>query len=200
MNEKPIAAGKSSFDLVDPEKVFAELRLQPETVFLDVACGVGNYSVAAAEFIGTGGAIHAVDLWKEGIAALRERIDQLALRQIHAEVGDVSRSLPVEDDSVDVVLMATVLHDLVADGTAEGTLREIVRVLKPQGRLVIIEFDKVESEPGPPAAIRLSPGEVEGIVAPYGFFEEHIKAVGPTTYLISFKAAGGFRGRSQVVE
>ena len=34
MNEKPIAAGKSSFDLVDPEMVFAELRLQPETVFL----------------------------------------------------------------------------------------------------------------------------------------------------------------------
>jgi ubiquinone/menaquinone biosynthesis C-methylase UbiE len=83
--------------------------------------------------------------------------------------------------------MATVLHDLVADGTAVGTLREIVRVLKPQGRLVIIEFDKVESEPGPPVAIRLSPGEVEEIVAPYGFCEEHIKAVGPTTYLISFK-------------
>jgi ubiquinone/menaquinone biosynthesis C-methylase UbiE len=111
----------------------------------------------------------------------------MALTQIHAEVGDVSRSLPVEDDSVDVVLMATVLHDLVADGTAVGTLREIVRVLKPQGRLVIIEFDKVESEPGPPVAIRLSPGEVEEIVAPYGFCEEHIKAVGPTTYLISFK-------------
>jgi ubiquinone/menaquinone biosynthesis C-methylase UbiE len=187
MNEKPIAAGKSSFDLVDPEKVFAELSLQPETVFLDVACGVGNYAVAAAEFIGTGGVIHAVDLWEEGIAALRERIDQMALTQIHAEVGDVSRSLPVEDDSVDVVLMATVLHDLVADGTAVGTLRGIVRVLKPQGRLVIIEFDKVESEPGPPVAIRLSPGEVEEIVAPYGFCEEHIKAVGPTTYLISFK-------------
>jgi ubiquinone/menaquinone biosynthesis C-methylase UbiE len=188
MNEKPIAAGKSSFDLVDPEKVFAELRLQPETVFLDVACGVGNYTVAAAEFIGTGGAIHAVDLWEEGIAALRERIDQLALTQIHAEVGDVSRRLPVEDGSVDVVLMATVLHDLVADGTAVGTLREIVRVLRPQGRLVIIEFDKVQSEPGPPVAIRLSPGEVEEIIVPYGFCEEHIKVVGPTTYLISFKA------------
>lgn len=185
-NDKPIAAGKSSFDLLDPEKVFAELRLQPDTVFLDVACGAGNYSLAAAEFIGPEGAIHAVDLWKEGIAAMRERIDQLALTQIHAEVGDVSRRLPMEDESVDVVLMATVLHDLVADGTAEGTLREIGRVLRPKGRLVIIEFDKIESEPGPPAAIRLSPGEVEEIVSPYGFYEEHIKAVGPTTYLISF--------------
>ena len=93
--------------------------------------------------------------------------------------------------SVDVVLMATVLHDLVQAGTAEGTLREIARVLKPRGRLVIIEFDKVESEPGPPAAIRLSPGEVAEIASPYGFREEHVKAVGPTTYLVSLKSLQG---------
>lgn len=188
MNDKPIAAGKSSFDLVDPEKVFAELRLEPDTVFLDVACGAGNYALAAAEFIGPGGAIHAVDLWEEGIAALRERAGDLGLTQIRAEVGDVSRRLSVEDGSVDVVLMATVLHDLVADGAAEGTLREVARVLRPKGRLVIVEFDKVESEPGPPVAIRLSPGEVREIVSPYGFCEERIEAVGPATYLVSFMA------------
>lgn len=102
-------------------------------------------------------------------------------------MADVSRRLPVEDGSVDVVLMATVLHDLVEAGTAEGTLHEIVRVLKPRGRLVIVEFDKVESEPGPPTAIRLSPAEVEEIVAPYGFGEERITAVGPAHYLASFK-------------
>jgi len=191
MAEKPIAAGKSSFDLIDPEKVFAELRLQPDTVFLDVACGVGNYAVAAAEFIGPRGVIHAVDLWEEGIETLRERADEMGLSRIHADVGDVSARLPVEDGTVDVVLMATVLHDLVVDGTAEGTLREIVRALKPKGRLVIIEFDKIDSEPGPPKAIRLSPGEVEEVVAPFGFGEEHITPVGPTNYLISFMNLSG---------
>lgn len=191
MAKKPIAAGKSSFDLIDPGKVFAELRLQPNTVFLDVACGVGNYALAAAGIIGPKGAIHAVDLWQEGIETLRQRADEMGLNRVHAEVGDVSRRLPVEDNSVDVVLMATVLHDLVVDGTADGTLREIVRVLKSTGRLVIIEFDKIDSEPGPPKAIRLSPGEVEEIVSPYGFGEEHITAVGPTNYLISFRAISG---------
>ena len=188
MTEKPIAAGKSSFDLIDPEKVFAGLRLRPDTVLLDVACGAGNYTLAAAEFIGEEGSIIAVDLWEEGIASLRERIAELGLTRVHAEVGDVSRRLPAEDDSIDVALVATVLHDLVAAGTAEGTLRELARVLKPQGRLVIVEFDKVESTPGPPAAIRLSPGDVEEIVAPHGFREERITAVGPFTYLISFVA------------
>jgi ubiquinone/menaquinone biosynthesis C-methylase UbiE len=186
MSEHPIAAGKSSFDLVDPQKVFAELNLQPDSILLDVACGIGNYAVAAAEFVGEHGMIHAVDLWAEGIATLRARARELGLSRLRAEVADVGRHLPLADASVDVALLATVLHDLAADGVAEGALGEIARVLKPGGRLVVIEFDKIESSPGPPVVIRLSPGEVADLVIPCGFLEEHIVPVGPNTYLVKF--------------
>ena len=182
----PVAAGKSSFDLVDPRKVFAELNLQPDSILLDVACGIGNYAVAAAEFIGKHGIIHAVDLWTEGIETLRTRARELGLSRIRAEVADVGRRLPLADASVDIALLATVLHDLAAEGVAAGTLAEVARVLRPGGRLVIIEFDKIESTPGPPVAIRLSPGEVEDLVTPCGFLEEHIVPVGPNTYLVKF--------------
>jgi ubiquinone/menaquinone biosynthesis C-methylase UbiE len=186
MPRHPVAAGKSSFDLVDPQKVFAERNLQPDSVLLDVACGVGNYAIAAAEFIGEHGMIHAVDLWAEGIETLRTRARELGLSRIRAEVADVGRLLPLADASVDVALLATVLHDLAAAGTATIALGEVARVLKPGGRLVIIEFDKIESTPGPPVAIRLSPGEVEDLVVPCGFIEEHVIPVGPATYLVKF--------------
>jgi predicted nucleic acid-binding protein len=45
MTEKPIAAGKSSFDLVDTKRLFSILRLKEDTTFLDVACGSGAYSM-----------------------------------------------------------------------------------------------------------------------------------------------------------
>lgn len=186
MSHPPPAAGKSSFDLVDPQKVFAEMNLQPDSVLLDVACGIGNYTVAAAEFIGDRGAIHAVDLWAEGIAILQQRVRELGLTHIYAGVVDVSRHLPLSDASTDVALLATVLHDLVEDGAAAGAIREVARVLRPGGRLVVIEFDKIASSPGPPIAIRLSPGEVADLVSPHGFLEEHIVPVGPTTYLAKF--------------
>lgn len=184
----PIAAGKSSFDLVDPSLVFAELRLRPDTVMLDLACGAGNYALAAAAIIGPAGTVHAFDLWPEGIAALRKSALSRGLMQVNAEVVDVSGRLPLPDRSVDVALMATVLHDLVEDGAekGEGALREAARVLRPGGRLVVVEFEKVDSHPDPPAAIRLSPDEVASLVVPFGFRRERLLQVGNPLYLLSF--------------
>src|SRR3990172_8642303 len=82
MHEKPVAAGKSSFDLVDKEKVFAALDLKKDTVVLDVACGVGKYSIAASEIIGNEGAIYAIDLWEEGINSLKQTIAEKGIKNI----------------------------------------------------------------------------------------------------------------------
>ncbi len=74
MNDKPIAAGKSSFNLIDTQRFFSELNLQAGITFLDVACGRGAYSLAASDYVGPAGRIIAVDLWKEGIEDLRRAV------------------------------------------------------------------------------------------------------------------------------
>ena len=186
MSNHPIAAGKSSFDLIDPAKLFAVLALTPETILLDAACGVGNYTLAAAEYLGDKGLIIAVDLWSDGIAALRAKAKARGIGNVQAEVADL-KALPLEDAAVDVCLLATVLHDLVAEGSEANILREIARVLKPGGKLKIIEFEKIEGPPGPPVAIRLDAGEVEGIVVPFGFrLEQGPVSVGRFNYLTGF--------------
>ena len=70
---KPPGAGKSSYDLIDPGTLWAELNLPPGITFLDLGCGQGNYTLAAADRIGPAGLVYAVDLWEEGIAALKAR-------------------------------------------------------------------------------------------------------------------------------
>ncbi|MBI5055338.1 MAG: methyltransferase domain-containing protein [Nitrospirae bacterium] len=186
MHDHPIAAGKSSFDLVDQKKVFAELDLKKDTAMLDVACGVGRYSIAASEIIGREGVIYAVDLWEDGINSLKQSIAEKGIKNIKPVLSDVSKHIPVADKSIDIVLMATVLHDLIEVNVHDGTLREAARVLKPGGRLVIIEFKKIEGPPGPPAAIRLSPEELEKVVSPYGFKQEKVVDAGPHNYLSVF--------------
>lgn len=115
MSHKPLAAGKSSFDLIDSERLFAELDLQEDMVLLDVACGRGAYALAAAERLGPAAKIYAVDLWREGIEALREAGESRGLRSIEAAVADVGKKLPVPDAAVDLCLLATVLHDFIQE-------------------------------------------------------------------------------------
>lgn len=186
MENKPTAAGKSSFELIDPGTLFAALPLPKGSVLLDLACGRGAYAIALAEYMGGGGKIYAVDLWKEGIDALRTEISARKIGTVTPLIADVSKKLPLENGSIDVCLAATVLHDLVEDGTEKGTLQEIRRVLKPGGTLAVVEFKKVQGPPGPPVEIRLAPLELEELVAPYGFRPVSTTDAGPYNYLSLF--------------
>ena len=182
----PPGAGKSSFDLVDAEKVLGELRLKGGITFLDMACGKGEYALAASEIIGSNGLIHAIDLWEEGIAELRQKTSVRSIHNIRAEVADLRGPIPIGDNSVDVCLMATVLHDLVETGVANQALKEAARVLKEDGLLAVVEFKKIDGPPGPPIQIRLTPEEVEHLAAPYGFVKKQVIDVGPYNYMVTF--------------
>ncbi|MCL4500944.1 MAG: methyltransferase domain-containing protein [Deltaproteobacteria bacterium] len=183
---RPPGAGKSSFDLIEPARLLSELPLKPGITFLDLGCGAGNYTMAVAEVIGAHGVVVALDLWPPGIETLEERAMATGRRNIRAVLADISKTIPLGDHSVDVCLMATVLHDLVEFAMEKGALEETARVLKPGGVLAIVEFDKVEAPPGPPLRIRLTPQEVETLVVPYGFQKTRTARVGPFNYLILF--------------
>jgi ubiquinone/menaquinone biosynthesis C-methylase UbiE len=183
---KPTGAGKSSFELINTARFFRELGLKKGTLFLDVACGRGNYSLAASEIIGKDGQIYAVDLWEEGILSLKNEAASKGIQNVATFVSDVSKNIPVENGSVDVCLLATVLHDFVGDKVDRGVMREIVRVIKPNGVLAIVEFYKKEGPPGPPKPVRLSPQEVDKIVSGYGFKQDRLTEIGPDNYMQIF--------------
>jgi ubiquinone/menaquinone biosynthesis C-methylase UbiE len=182
---KPPGAGKSSYDLIDPGILWTELALPAGITFLDLGCGTGNYALAAAAQIDPSGIIYAVDLWEEGIASLEDRAAQEGRDNLKPMVADVQQ-VPLENNSVDVALMATVLHDLVEAGTGAGALAEVARMLKPGGCFAIVEFEKIDGPPGPPRHIRLAPEEVENLVVHYGFRRQKTVKLGPYNYLIAF--------------
>ena len=180
---KPTGAGKNSFGLIDSVKFFQELDLKTGSTFLDVACGWGAYSLAASDIVGKDGQVYAVDLWEEGIFSLRKEAESKGIQNLAAFVSDVAQNIPVEDDCADVCLMATVLHDLVADKVERQVIKEILRVMKSQSTLAIVEFYKKEGPPGPPKRVRLSPEEVVKILSAYGFKQNRYTEVGPDNYL-----------------
>lgn len=187
MGDKPIAAGKSSFDLVDAHALFAELAPGPGSVFLDLACGTGLYTLAAAEQIGSSGKLFAFDLWPEGIKALDAEIAARRMTQVQTGIADVTRHVPLGDSSVDICLLSTVLHDFLSLQSEQGVLAEIARVLKPGGVLAVIEFKVMDGPPGPPSTIRIAPEAVVRLLAPCGFKFLRTTELGPFNYLSTFE-------------
>ena len=186
MSQHPAGAGKSSYDLIDRPRFWSAVSIKPGMTVLDLACGPGYYTTEIAQRVGAEGRVIAVDLWEEGISRIRStRTDGVC---VETHVTDVSKDLPVENQSVDLCLMATVLHDLAHDGTARAALGQVARVLKPDGILAVVEFKKQDGPPGPPREIRLRLEEVSMLLMPVRLIRfSPVVDLGPDLWFAEFK-------------
>jgi len=100
---------------------------QNQTI-LDLGCGMGNYTIPAAEIVGKSGKVYAVDKDRKSLNGLKQKGEEKQLENI--EIVDVSEEtgLPLQDESVDVVLLYDVIH--LVDNRRE-LLADIYRVSKP---------------------------------------------------------------------
>lgn len=179
--------GPSSFSMQDPKLIFDKLELKCGEVFLDMGCGAGDYTIHAAKILGNSGVVYALDLWEELIRNLLEEADNNKLKNIKAIVTDITDKLPIEDNSVDICFIATVLHSIDLGNIKENLFNEVYRVLKPRGRLAIIECKKDDKGSGPPIQMRLSPAEIEALVLPWNFQKIDLLDLG-YNYMIQFEA------------
>lgn len=115
----------------------AVAELQPGERVLDVGCGPGSLTVPAATKVGKEGRAAGIDASPEMIEVATGKARKQGL-EIDFRVAPIE-ALPFEDGEFDVVLSSLMLHHLPDDVKAQG-LSEIVRVLKPGGRLVAIDL------------------------------------------------------------
>jgi demethylmenaquinone methyltransferase/2-methoxy-6-polyprenyl-1,4-benzoquinol methylase/phosphoethanolamine N-methyltransferase len=112
--------------------------LQPGEKVLDVGCGPGVLSLLAAERVGASGEVHGIDP-SPGMIDLAQRKAARAGIRASFRTG-VIEALPYEDGTFDAVLSSLMLHHLPDDVKRQG-FTEIVRVLKPGGRLLAIDLN-----------------------------------------------------------
>ncbi|WP_209690007.1 class I SAM-dependent methyltransferase [Methanomicrobium sp. W14] len=181
--------GPSSFWMHDPKLVFKELNLKKGDTFLDLGCGTGDYSLYAAEEVGESGLVFSADVHKELTDALIEKADSAGLKNIKTTTADLYELLPFDDSSIDVCFICTVLHSVDLPKAAETLFTEIQRILKPKGRLSIIECKVGEVRVGPPQNMRIPPGKLEKVLSEYGFEKKSLLDLG-YNYMMTFCLAG----------
>ena len=113
-------------------------RLQPGESVLDVGCGTGSLTIAAKQRLGAAGTVQGIDAAPEMVARARQKA-KAAGAAVEFRVAAVER-LPYPDAQFDVVLSSLMLHHLPVD-LRRPAFTEIRRVLKPGGRLLVVDFE-----------------------------------------------------------
>jgi ubiquinone/menaquinone biosynthesis C-methylase UbiE len=125
------------------DAVEAEIRTllgdRPFRALLDLGTGTGRILEMFGPGIERG---LGVDLNREMLAFARSRLDHAGIRNCSVRQGDIF-DLAMPRDSFDVVVIHQVLHFLDDGGRA---IREAARVLRPQGRLLVVDFAPHELE------------------------------------------------------
>ena len=122
--------------IISRERLREVLRPEPGERLLEIGPGTGYYSLDLAEWVGPEGTLELFDLQQEFLDHVGRRAAERGLANLVPTRGDAT-ALPYPDDSVDAVVLITVLGE-IPDPVA--ALREIARVLRPGGRLVVGEL------------------------------------------------------------
>lgn len=138
-----------------PETLLREAGIRAGWKVADFGCGPGYTLLPAARFVGTTGRVVGIDLRSVAVDEAQKRVRAAGLAG-HTDVFRADLTKPESSGLpagwADLVLLVGVLYQ----SDPRGILAEAARVVKPSdGRVVVIEWDRVATPIGPPPEQRL---------------------------------------------
>lgn len=118
-------------------RMVALARVETGETVLDVGCGTGSLAIAAKNQVGDDGQVSGIDASPEMIARATSKAAKAGVDVSFRTA--VAEALPFADATFDVVLSTLMLHHLPRK-VREQCLKEIRRVLKPEGRVLVVDF------------------------------------------------------------
>lgn len=143
-------------ELIDPFKILQEAGIAPEQKVADFGCGtLGHYVFAAAQLVGPAGKVYAVDILKSVLDSVESMSRIERITNVETVWGDLERErgVKIDDGALDIGLMINNLY--LTKKPAEMT-RECLRMVKPGGTFVIVDWKPEGAAFGPDPKARMS--------------------------------------------
>ncbi len=153
----------------------------------DFGAGSGHYSRAAAAIVGHGGKVYAIDVQEDILKHIKLNTHEQHQRIIEAVWGDIEKpgGTHLRDASLDAVLLANTFFQVE---NRFGLLSEIRRVLKPGGKLMLVDWAGSYGGMGPAPKHVVSERDAEEFFIKGGFYKTKSFRAGPHHYGILFTA------------
>ena len=160
--------------ILPPEEILIKAGLKIKDIFLDLGCGIGYFSIPASRIIGIEGRVFALDTSSEMLEELKRRIYKKNIKNIIPIFSEPYR-FPLESNAGTFALISNVLHE-VEDKIS--FLEETNRVLIRCGTLCIVEWQKKETERGPPLEDRIDESEIKNLLEKTNYKLTNIHLIG----------------------
>lgn len=173
-------------EIFKPVRLLSSLGLDKGMTLFDVGCGNGFFAIPAAEIVGKKGAVFGFDL-------SQEMLDHLNYRAKEADINNIKTFQVAKDGfscseikrefnlKADFMIMANILHEVP---NVNEFLDEYLDCLIKDGRLLIIDWRKKETEEGPDVEHRLTPKKLVASLKYKGLEPVFSKIISNNYYLI----------------
>jgi precorrin-6B methylase 2 len=176
-----------------PEKALDALNLKPGNVVADIGAGVGYMSLRKAKRVGPSGKVYANDLQPQMLDLLRQNASKADLANIVTVQGEVADpKLPA--NTMDLVLLVDVYHEF---SQPQAMLRKIRETLKPDGRLVLLEYRAEDPNVPIVAEHKMTVAQVRTELEAEGFVLQPVIETLPRQHLLILTKAAAKAAGSQ---
>lgn len=153
--------GRTTESFIDAQNVISRLNLKGNEVFMDAGCGDGHVAMEAYDMMDDTSRIYAVDIYGPSIEDLEIDLKKDGITNVIPVQSDIADKIAIDADVVDMCLMINVFHHFVATETADEAISELKRVIKPGGKIAVMDYKKMDSGYGPPVKFKSTPEELE---------------------------------------
>lgn len=164
--------------LLPPHKLLELLEIQDNDILIDLGAGTGYLTSPAASL--TRNKVYALDVEPQMLQYLGKRVEEQKLDNVELIEGAIER-IPLAGQIADHVIASFVLHEVEP---LEKGLQEMGRVLKPGGKVLCVEWEKKQTEQGPPLHHRIQSNELAKAFGENGFLVEKLTYPSDQHYLM----------------
>jgi len=153
------------FDTLPPEVFFSALGSPTDAhTIVEIGAGTGLFAAAFAERA-PAATIYAADMADEMLDWMRENRPEVAAGRV-VPLKSTETRVPLADGAADAVYMINLHHELAEP---EESYAEAFRLLRPGGRLLVVDWARRETPKGPPQEVRVDAPTLAALLAGAGF-------------------------------
>lgn len=157
----------SKIKFVNPSNIIAQLDLDKGAMAADLGCGGGFYTLPLARAVGDKGAVCAIDILPDKLAATQSAAQMAGLKNVTVVHADLEKpSDVIEPASFDLVVMSNIVHQVQS---REALMKNAYQMLKTGGHLLVVDWKKELTPFGPEVKSRVSRDHVVELVTRQGF-------------------------------